>query len=59
MKELIGLCKNCLGCNRLEDMNFKGTYRCEYVTKEQLTVEKLREETKKDEQIRKLEAKQI
>lgn len=28
--ELIGLCRNCLGCNRLEDKNFIGTYRCEY-----------------------------
>lgn len=28
--ELIGLCKNCLGCNRLEDKTFRGTYRCEY-----------------------------
>lgn len=53
MKELIGLCKNCLGCNRLEDMNFKGTYRCEYATKEQITIEQLREELKKDEQIQK------
>lgn len=22
-------CKTCLGCNRLEYPNFKGTYRCE------------------------------
>ena len=49
MQELIGLCKNCLGCNRLEDMNFKGTYRCEYATSEQITVEQLREELKIDE----------
>ena len=21
-------CKGCLGCNRLEDENFKGVYRC-------------------------------
>lgn len=27
---LFGLCITCLGCNRLEDENFKGTYRCEY-----------------------------
>lgn len=26
--ELFGLCVNCLGCNKLEDENFKGTYRC-------------------------------
>ena len=23
------LCMKCFGCNRLEDMSFKGTYRCE------------------------------
>ena len=28
--ELINLCKNCIGCQRLEDVNFKGTYKCEY-----------------------------
>lgn len=22
-------CKTCLGCNRLEDINFKEVYRCE------------------------------
>jgi len=27
--ELIGHCSECLGCNRLEDKNFKGTWRCE------------------------------
>lgn len=21
-------CSTCLGCNRLEDINFKGVYRC-------------------------------
>lgn len=26
--ELIGICKTCLGCNRLLDENFKGIYRC-------------------------------
>ena len=25
---LKGLCINCLGCNRLEDENFTGVYRC-------------------------------
>lgn len=29
MQELIGKCKTCLGCNRLELIEFKGTYRCE------------------------------
>ena len=28
--ELINLCKNCIGCQRLEDVNFKGTYKFEY-----------------------------
>ena len=28
-QELIGKCKNCLGCNLLELENFKGKYRCE------------------------------
>ena len=27
--ELKGKCKKCIGCNRLEDLNFKGILRCE------------------------------
>lgn len=34
MKEIIGKCKNCLGCERLNDPNFIGVYRCEYATEE-------------------------
>ena len=34
MQELTNLCKNCLGCNRLEDPNFKGVYSCIWNTKE-------------------------
>lgn len=30
MQELIGKCKKCLGCNRLENLEFAGVYRCEY-----------------------------
>lgn len=30
---LIGLCKDCLGCQRLEDPNFRGVYKCRYVEK--------------------------
>ena len=30
------LCKKCLGCNKLEDKNFKGVEECEYLTIEQL-----------------------
>lgn len=28
-QEIIGKCKNCIGCNLLELENFKGKYRCE------------------------------
>lgn len=28
--KLIGNCKDCAGCNRLEDYNFVGRYRCPY-----------------------------
>lgn len=42
--QLEGLCKDCLyKCNRVEDINFKGVYRCEYYVKEQ----------KKNEQVQK------
>lgn len=34
MKKLIGLCKNCLGCNRLENPEFTGVYRCENIIEE-------------------------
>lgn len=47
-KELKGLCKNCLGCNRLEDQNFDGVYRCEYATDKQIDVEDLRKELKNE-----------
>lgn len=26
--QLIGICKTCLGCNKLELKEFKGTYQC-------------------------------
>ena len=42
--ELKGLCKNCLGCNRLEDKTFEGVYRCEYATIKQISWKDLREE---------------
>lgn len=29
MKELFGKCKNCLGCNLLEQEDFNGKYRCD------------------------------
>ena len=28
--ELKGLCKDCLGCNRLQDKNFEGVEVCEW-----------------------------
>lgn len=46
MQDLIGVCRNCLGCNRLEDSNFKGVYRCEYATVEQITWEQVVKEMK-------------
>ena len=27
--ELTDKCKSCMGCNKLEDITFKGYYRCE------------------------------
>jgi len=47
--ELKGLCKSCLGCNRLEDASFTGVYRCEYATDKQIDVEELRKELKKND----------
>ena len=29
-KPLQGICKNCLGCYRLESEQFKGIWRCDY-----------------------------
>lgn len=34
-----GICKNCLGCNRLETDNFEGVEECEYFTLEQIEIE--------------------
>lgn len=39
-KELKGVCKDCLGCNKLEDPNFVGVYQCKYATKEQISIDK-------------------
>ncbi len=43
---LKGLCKNCLGCNRLETPEWTGIYRCKYATAD-LSIEQIREELKK------------
>lgn len=34
MKELTGVCKECLGCNKLENPLFTGVKECEYSTTE-------------------------
>ena len=34
MKELIGVCKECLGCNKLKNPLFTGVKECEYATTE-------------------------
>ena len=38
-RELKGVCKGCLGCNKIEDENFEGVDECEYATVEQLKIE--------------------
>lgn len=40
MKELKGICENCLGCNRLELENFEGLKEYEFFTSEQIEIEK-------------------
>ena len=30
MKEIEGKCRKCLGCNRLEEENFRGDSNCRY-----------------------------
>ena len=45
----MGYVKIVYGCNRLEDVNFVGVYRCQYATKEQIDIEELRKELRKDE----------
>ena len=30
MEKLRGKCKTCLGCNKLEEMGFKGRLHCKY-----------------------------
>lgn len=47
--ELKGICKNCIGCNRLEIPEFSGIYRCNYATDKQLSINDIRKELKKDE----------
>lgn len=44
MKELKELCKNCLGCNKLENPEFEGTEECENYTLEQVIQEQMKME---------------
>lgn len=48
MKELIEECKNCLGCNRLEDENFIGDKNCIYIIKEKEYARKKRSNRKNE-----------
>lgn len=41
MKELIGVCKECLGYNKLENPLFTGVKECEYATVKQLQTEQM------------------
>ena len=41
MKELTGICKECLGCNKLENPLFTGVKECAYATVEQLQIEQM------------------
>lgn len=52
MKELTGICKICLGCNKLENPNFTGVEKCDYCTLEQISIEQMKVEGL-DEQIQK------
>lgn len=42
MREVEEICKKCLGCNKLEDENFKGVQKCEYCTLEQIILEQVK-----------------
>lgn len=44
---LIGVCKNCLGCMRLEDPKFIGVYKCKWNKKGEETKWKQEEIWKK------------
>lgn len=46
-KKLKGICKDCLGCIRLEDPNFEGVYRCKYATEKQIDIQDFVKELKK------------
>ena len=39
--ELTGICKECLGCNKLDNPLFKGVEKCEYCSTEQIQIEQM------------------
>lgn len=41
MKELTGVCKECLGCNKIENSLFTGVKECEYCSTEQIQIEQM------------------
>lgn len=48
LKDMLGICKYCVGCLRLEDENFRSVYRCKDFEANQINYEELlREELKK------------
>lgn len=42
MKEVEGICKECMRCNKLEDENFTGVQKCSYCTLEQIILEQVK-----------------
>ena len=40
-KELKGVCRQCLGCNRLELEDFEGLEQCEYASVKQIGFEQM------------------
>lgn len=41
-KQLKGICKQCLGCNKLELPYFSGVYKCKYATIKQISIADLK-----------------
>ena len=48
LKDMLGICKYCVGCLKLENENFTSVYRCKDFEANQVNYEELlREELKK------------
>lgn len=45
MNKLNGLCLTCLGCNKLENENFVGTYKCKNYEGDKKDVSKIWKQT--------------